>query len=348
VSSFTSREEAKSARDQARIESRHGVFVAPSKITVEAHFDEWFEIKKEKLKPKTADGYRQCLTRYIIPRFGSTYLKDLTPGAIEQFYLFLSKSGGKKDQALAKSTVRFTSIVLAQGLERAVKDRKISFNPAKGIELPNGAKRVREPFTVTEFKVILSALEEHRLFAFFRLSAYSGARRGELCALKWSDVDLERGTVSISRNRQRVLTQIIEQESTKGGHGRRTVEIDTDTCRILKTHKVNQNLERLKIGQYWQETGYIFVQENGLPIDPDTPSKIFQRYRLKLGLRSQSVHDLRHLHATELLRSGVSAHLVRDRLGHRDISVTLDVYGHIRADQKREVANQFASAIDNG
>ena len=128
----------------------------------------------------------------------------------------------------------------------------------------------------------------------------------------------------------------------------RTIDIDLETTRIMKAHKVRQNQERLLLGEAWHETGYIFVQEHGLPIDPDTPSKLFQSVRERLELREQTLHDLRHLHATELLRHGVGIHLVKERLGHKDISVTLEIYGHIRADDKKAVADQFVSAIENG
>lgn len=348
ISGFATKEEAKSARDLARTEARQGVFVSPSKITVAEHFEEWIGIKKSKVKATTADNYRQILDYYILPKLGSALLRDLNPTKIERFYLDLSEGGSRKGKPLSRSTVRLVSIVLSQGLERAVKDRRLALNSAKGIERPQGKTRRNEPFTASELKVFFTGVENHRLSAFYRLSAYTGARRGELVALRWSDIDLEKGIITISKNRTRVRKEIIEQDSTKGGEGRRVVDFDAETARLMRAHKVRQNQERLRIGEIWQETGYIFVQENGLPVDPDTPSKIFQSVCKRLGLRNQTLHDLRHLHATELLRHGVGVHLVKERLGHKDISVTLEIYGHIRADDKRAVADQFALAIENG
>ena len=348
ISGFATKEEAKSARDLARTESRQGVFVSPSKITVQEHFEEWISLKKTKVKATTADNYRQILDFYILPKFGNTLLKDLNAFKIERFYLDLAEGGSRKGKPLSRSTVRLVSIVLAQGLERAVKDRKLALNPAKGIERPVGKTRRNEPFTASELKTFFAGVEGHRLSSFYRLSAYTGARRGELVALRWTDMDLDKGIITISKNRTRVRNEVIEQDSTKGGEGRRTIDIDLETTRIMKAHKVRQNQERLLLGEHWHETGYIFVQEHGLPIDPDTPSKLFQSVRERLGLREQTLHDLRHLHATELLRHGVGIHLVKERLGHKDISITLEIYGHIRADDKKAVADQFVSAIENG
>ena len=104
----------------------------------------------------------------------------------------------------------------------------------------------------------------------------------------------------------------------------------------------------MKAGSLWQEANYIFTRENGLPLDPSTPYQLFKKTAKRIGLRSESLHSIRHLHATELLNSGAGVHLVKDRLGHSDISTTLRIYAHIRPEQKQEVADLFARAIENG
>jgi integrase len=341
ISGFATKEEAKSARDKARTEARTGVFVSPTKITVQEHFEAWWEIKKEKVKPTTAENYRFILDRYILPKLGTQLLKDLTSVKIEKMLIELI-------QEHSESTVRLVSITLSQGLERAVKDRLLPLNPAKGIERPKGKKRIVTPYTSSELRNLLGELESHRLFAFFRLLAYTGARRGEILALRWSDLDFEKATLSISKNRTRIGKTVIEQDSTKGGDGKRIVQIDSDTLRLVRDHRKRQIEERMKAGSLWQEANYIFTQENGLPLDPSTPYQLFKKTAKRLGLRSESLHSIRHLHATELLNSGVGVHLVKDRLGHSDISTTLRIYAHIRPEQKQEVADLFARAIENG
>lgn len=341
ISGFATKEEAKSARDKARTEARTGVFVSPTKITVQEHFEAWWEIKKEKVKPTTAENYRFILDRYILPKLGTQLLKDLTSVKIEKMLIELI-------QEHSESTVRLVSITLSQGLERAVKDRLLPLNPAKDIERPKGKKRIVTPYTSSELRNLLGELESHRLFAFFRLLAYTGARRGEILALRWSDLDFEKATLSISKNRTRIGKTVIEQDSTKGGDGKRIVQIDSDTLRLVRDHRKRQIEERMKAGSLWQEANYIFTQESGLPLDPSTPYQLFKKTAKRLGLRSESLHSIRHLHATELLNSGVGVHLVKDRLGHSDISTTLRIYAHIRPEQKQEVADLFARAIENG
>ena len=341
ISGFSTKEEARSARDKARTEARTGVFVSPTKVTVKEHFEAWWEIKKEKVKPTTAENYRFLLDRYILPKFGSQLLKDLTSVKIEKMLIDLIQNH-------SESTVRLVSIVLSQGLERAVKDRLLPLNPAKGIERPKGKKRTVTPYTSSELKKLLEELESHRLFAFFRLLAYTGGRRGEILALRWSDLNPEKATLTISKNRTRLGKTVIEQDSTKGGDGKRIVQLDSETLRLMKDHRKRQIEERMKAGSLWQEGNFIFAQETGLPLDPSTPYHLFKRTAKRLGLRSESLHSIRHLHATELLNSGAGVHLVKDRLGHSDISTTLRIYAHIRPEQKQEVADLFARAIENG
>ena len=300
------------------------------------------------MKASTADSYRQLLDSYILPKFGNDFLKDLTANRLEKLYIELVQGGSRKGKPLSQNTIRLVAITITQGLERAVKDHKIALNPAKNIERPKGKKRVITPYTSRELKLLLSTLESHRLFAFFRLYAFSGARKCEICALNWSDLDFEKGTLSISKNRIRVKREIIEQDTTKGGEGRRVVEIDAETVRLMKEHRKRQIEERMKLGSAWSDTGYIFVQANGLLIDIDTPYLIFKKTCSQLGFRSETFHSLRHLHATELLNQGVGVHLVSERLGHSDISTTLRTYAHIRPEQKKEVADLFALAIENG
>ena len=341
VSGFATKEEAKRARDIARSKSRDGVFVSPTKITVKDHFEEWWDIKRTKVKPTTAESYRYLLDRYILPKLGTQLLKDLNSARIEKVLIDLI-------QDLSESTVRQVHIVLSQGLERAVKERRLAFNPAKGIERPKGRKRTVTPYTSQELKILLGELKSHRLFPFFRLLAYSGARRGEILALRWSDLDFDKFTLSISKNRTRLGKSVIEQDSTKGGDGKRIVQLDSETLRLMKDHRKRQIEERMKAGSLWQEGNFIFTQEIGLPLDPSTPYQLFKRTAKRIGLRSESLHSFRHLHATELLNSGVGVHLVKDRLGHSDISTTLRIYAHIRPEQKQEVADLFARAIENG
>jgi len=138
---------------------------------------------------------------------------------------------------------------------------------------------------------------------------------------------------------------VVEQNSTKGGKGgQRRVPLDPETIELFTAHRKRQLEERLVMGSAWTETGYVFVQENGEPLETGTPTKLFRKILNRAGLRPTRLHDLRHLHATELLRLGEPLHVVSDRLGHKDPMVTATVYAHVSNEQGETASSTFANA----
>ena len=145
-------------------------------------------------------------------------------------------------------------------------------------------------------------------------------------------------TVYVSNPADQILSAF------RGGHGQRRVSLDTETIAQFQEHRKRQYAERLKLAGSWTETGYVFTQENGLPIFPSSPSDILRKIVKATGIRPARLHDLRHLHATELLRLGVPLHVVAHRLGHRDAMVTATIYAHVSSEQGDNASTQFAEA----
>jgi integrase len=215
------------------------------------------------------------------------------------------------------------------------------------VPLPKGKGTIPQPWSIKELNTFLDVARAHRLFFFFRLSAFTGARRGELLALRWSDFD--GSAITISKNRVKVDKTVLEQNSTKGGtNGQRRVPLDGETIKLFSLHRKEQLIERLALGEHWQDTGYVFTQESGLPLYPDTPSNVFRKLLRVAGLRHTRLHDQRHLHATELLRLGEPLHVVANRLGHRDAMTTATVYAHVTNQQAETASSTFASAVERG
>lgn len=346
VGGFKTESEAKRERDKARVTVSSGTYVTPVKEALEDYLERWMRIHSQALRPKTLEGYLGVIKRYINPRMGKFQLTQIRPLHIQNLYSDLSESGGADGLPLSARTVTFTSAVLKKAFDYAVSvEGTLATNPATKVPTPKGTPKQNEPFSPIQMRTLLEELKKHRLFALFRLAVYTGARKGELLALQWSDLDFDSMKLVISKNRIYIGGANVVQNSTKGGEGRRTISLDPETMEILRDHRKRQFEERLLAGSMWNETGYIFATELGSPIDYGTPTQLFTKVRKRLELPDQRFHDLRHFHATQLLRAGTPLHVVAQRLGHRDAMVTATTYAHVTSDQGENAAISFAKAV---
>jgi integrase len=217
------------------------------------------------------------------------------------------------------------------------------------------AKRPRtpatEPGTVwhpAQLAAFLATARGHRLFAFYHLAAYTGARRGELLNLRWRDIDLDAPQIRITGSAAVIAGKRIEG-TTKSGRSR-TISLDADTVQVLRDHRERQVHDQLIAGPEWNGADdYVFRTVWGEPIHPDTVSSLMTtlikaHYDKHPGspLPHTRLHDLRHVHATTLLLAGAQVHVVAARLGHADPSITLRVYAHVISNQHAEAADIFA------
>ena len=335
---------AKLARDKARVAVGQRDYIAPTKLTVGEYLTAWIDAHARKIKPTTLNRYRELIKDYLVPRLGSIKLQELKPLHIEQFYNSMAEQVGVAGKHLAPRTARQAGAILKTALKQAVEvENLITINPATRVKLPKSNSVTPTPYNFSELKQFLEIARSHRLYFYFRLSAFTGARRGELLALKWADFDGK--TINLTKNRTSIGNEVIEQNTTKGGNnGQRRVPLDNETIEQFKEHRRRQLSERMALGEYWQDTGYVFTQDNGLPLYTSTVSDLYRKLIKKAGLRHNRLHDLRHAHATELLRLGEPLHVVANRLGHRDAMVTATIYAHVSSEQAETASERFASA----
>ena len=348
VGGFDSEKSAKLARDKARVSLSSSTYVSPSKATVGEYLSTWInEVHASQLKATTLERYKQVINKHLIPELGAIKLQDLRALHVQALYTNLLTRPTATGEPLSPRTVELIGTVLKIAIKYAVNvDEVMAVNPANRVPLPKGKGSIPAPWSIQELNTFLDVARTHRLFFFFRLSAFTGARRGELLALKWSDFD--GSAITISKNRLSVSKQVLVQNSTKGGtNGQRRVPLDRETIELFNAHRKRQLIERLALGEYWHDTGYVFTQENGLPIYPHTPSDLFKKLLKKAGLRPTRLHDQRHLHATELLRLGEPLHVVASRLGHRDAMVTATIYAHVSDQQAETASSTFANAVES-
>ncbi|GAA3759500.1 tyrosine-type recombinase/integrase [Salinactinospora qingdaonensis] len=359
VGGFATEDEAKAARDEARVKARRGEYIDRNRVTVGEYLAEWIETHSVEIKPKTLHMYRYLIEHYIVPRLGEMRLQAVRPATLTKFYRELSATGGRKGKGLSPRTVEYVHAVLRRAFRDAVEVEEIlASNPVERAKRPR--KNPTEPgavWTPAQLRVFLTEVaSRHRLHAFFHVAAYTGARRGELLHLRWSDVDLDAAEVRIAGSASFIEGERIEG-TTKSGRSR-VVSIDADTVAVLKAHRERQAEDRETLGDAWRGGGdHVFTTGWGEPVHPDTVSSLMStmvnRYnnpprgeaKPAEPLPRVRLHDLRHIHATTLLLSGVPVHVVAARLGHGDPAITLRVYAHVIDEQMASAADTFAQAL---
>ena len=175
--------------------------------------------------------------------------------------------------------------------------------------------------------------------------AFTGCRRGECLGLRWEDVDVDRRMLSVVQTLQRVRGQGIVIQPPKTKKGRRAIALDLDTVSVLKAHRVRQLEHRLQLADIWEDQGLVFPGHEGRPLDPSVLTHTFQRLVKKAGISRVRLHDLRHFHASLLLKEGTHPKVVQERLGHATISITLDTYNHVIPSLQAEAADVFAGTM---
>jgi integrase len=355
VGGFQTEEEAKAARDEARVRARRGEYVNRSASTVADYLAEWLEAHAAAVKPKTFAGYRHDIDHYIVPHIGRMRLQALRPAVISKFYRDLADHGAQDGGPLSAWTVSHVHRTLRKALADAVNvEQLLAVNPAARSKRPKiSDSEPAQIWSTGQLDSFLTTARSHRLFAFYRLAAYTGARRGELLYLRWSAVDLDAAEVTLGGSTAVVRGQRVEG-TTKGGRSR-TISVDSETVTVLRGHRRLQTEERQAAGSTWTDSGgLVFTSRWGEPLYPDTVtalmSKLISEHNKCVTsparpLPHARLHDLRHLHATTLLLAGVPVHVVAARLGHADPAVTLRVYSHVLREHTVGVGDIFAQAV---
>ncbi|WP_106585755.1 tyrosine-type recombinase/integrase [Murinocardiopsis flavida] len=358
VGGFPTENDAKAARDEARVKARRGEYIDRSSVTVSEYLTDWLDGHALEVKPRTLDDYRNCIRLYVTPRLGAVKVQALRPSMFTKLYRDLRSGGGRDGKPLAVSTVTHLHAILRKAFRDAVVvDQLLSGNPVERAKRPRDA--YREPGTIwtkAQLRRFLETARGHRLFAFFHLAAYTGARRGELLHLRWADVDLDGKRITITGSTS-VIGGTRVDGTTKSGRSR-VVTLDDSTVEVLRAHRVRQSDEADTADDAWQgdEGGHVFTTAWGEPIYPDTVTGLIRTlvkaYNKPKGkpvrpdpLPLARLHDLRHLHATTLLLAGVPVHVVAARLGHADPAITLRVYAHVVRTAETAAADIFAQAL---
>lgn len=330
---FATPEEADKDRAKRKIELYERRFVLPAQMTVRDFFPESLErhfIYKE-IRPQTCADYRLHLTAYILPRIGHLLLQECSTEILESLFIELQKSGSKLGTELSGGVLEKISIVLGIGFKEAHRKRLLGFNPMTEVRIPKGSKKKIAHFSDIELRKLQIAWQKSKFADFFELASVTGARKGELFALRWSDFDEQERTLSISKTLYDLGNERVEN-SPKSPNSVRKIEVTTSQSQRLKAYKARQTQARLKAGAVWRNDDYLFTDEIGRPLSKDSVYYEWRKICRKAGVGLKHLHALRHTHITALLQAGVQPYVVAQRAGDKVITI-LTTYAHaIRED----------------
>jgi integrase len=341
---FATKRLATAAESDVVSDVRRGSFVRPIRGTVEEYLNEtWLPSRRVNLRASTVHGYEKVIRLRIVPYIGDVQLSMLDAATVEHLYATLLASGGKKGRPLAPKTVANTAGVLSIALRDAVRLKLLPHNVANDARQPSRGHKEMTAWTEVEAAAFLATVADHRLYSIWRLVLASGMRRGELCGLRWSDVDLPARTITIASTR--VVAARVETGVPKTQAGARVMSLDAVTMSALSTWRRQQNEDRLLVGEGWQDHGLVLVDRIGEPPHPETISRWWREAIATTGARPIRLHDARHTAATIMLRSGVPVKVVSNRLGHADVAVTMRVYQHVTAADDQLAAEALSRAF---
>ena len=237
-------------------------------------------------------------------------------------------------------TIKYVHSTLRAALEDAVREEIVEKNPAKLVRVAGPPKVERLPLSVEEVRALLTSSRDDRLYAMFVVFALLGLRRSEVLGLRWEDVDLGHGSLQVRRSLQRIDGKPVVMPM-KTLRSRRTIPLPRVVTAVLERDRDAQAVERRQIAESWPDSGYVFTTPIGTPIDPRNCTRVVQETCSKAGLRPVRLHDFRHGCVAVLLGLGVPPRTAMDIAGHSTIEMTMNVYGHVTLDEKRDALDRL-------
>ena len=329
---------------KAKLKAARGETGAPGRTpTVAAWGERWLATVAHRVRPSTLNVYRVAIRRHVAPALGRIELGRLAPSDVERM------TGAMIDAGLAPSTAALARTVFVICLGDAERDGIVARNAARLSRPPRTVEPTRRALSAVEVRTFLDAIATDPLAPLVMLAIATGLRRGELLALRWSDVDEKAGTLSVARALARSARGGYAVSDPKSRKGRRTIALPALAVAGLARQRARQKVDRLAVGSAWSNPdGLIFTDPLGRLLHPESVTSAGRALVGRTDVGPLRLHDLRHTAATLSLAAGVPVQDVADMLGHSSASITLDVYSHAVAEGPRRVADAMDRTLREG
>jgi len=320
-----------------------GAYVKPNKITLGELLRQWLiEYASMNTTDRTQESYASIVERHLIPGLGRVSLVELQAQHIQSYYankLSEGRTDGKG--GLSARSVVYHHRILSKALDYAVKMGLVVRNVAKVVEPPRVARKTMQTLSPEEVTRFLDVARETDYYVYFATLLYTGLRRGELLALRWRNLDLDSGKLTVVETAYKLGNGEYRIKEPKTAQSRRTVTLPISLVELFKVYRSDQELLRIQLGISLNADDFVFIRPDGSPINPSAITLAFRRIIKRTGLKDIRIHDLRHTHATLMLKAGEHPKVVSERLGHANISITLDIYSHVLPGMQEAAAERF-------
>jgi integrase len=317
--------EAKAKKAEMQAEIAKGNFSMPSGLTVSGYIDKWMDIHKANVEQTTAESYKYNIS-HIKKHLGDKRVQELKPIDIQRFY---------SDMLVDHSpnTIKKIHVLLNKALDMALKSNIINHNPASAVDVPKKVRFNSKIVKQDKFNSLMQTISGTVMGMSVILAGLLGLRKGEVLALKWSDID--GNVLTVQRSLARVPGKVIVKEP-KNDSSKRKILIQQSVLPLLEKHKKWQFQNRSKD---WTDNGLVVCQSNGKWIRPDNFSARFK----KLFAKGEEIrfHDLRHYNATMMLKLGISDKMAAARLGHKQVATLNEIYQHVLEDMEKDAADKL-------
>jgi integrase len=336
--------EAQQALARIVTELNAGTFVEPDKVTVAAFLQRWLAHIKTQISPASFERYRQY-ANIIIPALGGVQLTKLKPEHISGMYSKALENGRRDGKGgLSPRTVHQVHTMLKQALAQACVWRTIPFNPATLVRSPKVQRKEMKTIDTEVTARMLDAARQTSIHIPVLLGVLCGMRRGEICALRWRNVDLDSGQLAIVASRSRGEHGRPIEKGTKTDRGR-LVALPVLAVAELRRHRAQQAEQLLRLGVALTDDHHVYAKFNGEPSHPAFLTSLFKQFMRDHKLPPIRFHDLRHSHATHLLAAGIHPKIAQERLGHSSIAVTMDTYSHAMPNMQQDAVAKLDAAL---
>lgn len=307
----------------------------------------WLNSVAKKVDVVTLQGYDVLSNTQILPYFDEkrTKLANVTTDLLQSFFDEKAKSGRKDGKGgLSPSTLRLMKNILNQTLNSCVRDGLIATNPCQFVELPRKERYLSHFYTAKQMQDLFEAAKKDPLYPLIRIAALYGLRRSELLGIQWDSIDFENNLLTIMHTVTKV-TETVAKDKTKNASSRRSFPLIPEARAIFEKAKAEESENRALFRSAYHNNPYVFKWPDGQPISPDYVSKHFQKLLKKNGLPPIRFHELRHSCASLLLNNGFSLKDVQEWMGHSDIKMTANLYGHLDATRKQGMADMLSDSL---